>query len=114
MAGYSHQTVIFTGSQTSAALDLGTSTLVGIHMPNITGTTMTFTAFNPLDSTYNTVLDTFGTVGTAGGTVSVAMASDSTGYYALLPQLFAGITKLKFFSGSSETASITAVLRNIP
>lgn len=101
MTNLAYDTVTIASSGTeSTAADLANKTLVGFFLPSaLTGTTMTFKAFNAPDATYYTMADG------AGADISKTVAASK--YIPLNPQDYIGVSSLKFVSGSSEAAERT-------
>lgn len=92
---------IANGQQSSAAINCGGFTLVGIKVPAaFTGTTLTFEMCDTLGGTYVPVKN-------AAGAVSITVAQGN--YYAVDPKDFYGINFLKIKSGSAEGAARTLV-----
>lgn len=89
----------------SNAVDLGDRTLVGLQLPTMTGTAITFQASTSLDGTYVAVK------GSDGASISYTTASST--YVAIQPAVLAGIRFIKIVSGSAEGAArtVTGVAR---
>ena len=88
---------------TSAAVDIGGTTLLGIQLPAaFTGTAISFQAATSLGGVYQTVIDGSGT------TLSKTVAQGR--YLILDPSEFAGFQFLKIVSGSTEAAQRDLVL----
>lgn len=106
-------TVALAASATTAAIDLEGGTLVGLYIPNLTSTTFTITASPTASGTYQTVADPLGTITTAGSDITFTIGASSNKWFPIPPALTAGLMFIKFVFGSSETATITYITRNI-
>ncbi len=94
--------VISSSGTTSSAVDLGGTSLCGIHMPSaFTGSSITFKAAASATDSYRTVTKN-------GISLSATVAADQ--YIVLDPTDFAGIRFLQVVSGASESASRTLTL----
>ncbi len=102
----------FTASTTSAAIDLGEGTLVGLILPAThVGTTLKFQGSDDINGTYTDIYYI---------PVLAAVLLQFTGLTTLTalnvtlsPELLAGFKFLKLVSGSAETLSITCMVRNM-
>lgn len=87
---------------TTAEIDLQGGTLIGIITPaSIASTTATIQMAPTSAGTYVTVKDPLGTITTAGGNISMTIAS--SGYYVLPLSVTAGLRFIKLVTGSTET-----------
>jgi len=100
--------VTISSGTTSAELEVGNATIVGLITPTgLSSTSLTFTASPVSGGTFATLKDR------SGSDISVTVTS--TGYqYALNPSDFAGVNYFKIVCGSSETSkTFKVVMRNI-
>lgn len=87
------------GATVSSAIDLGNLSVVGLILPVLTSTAITFQASDSLAGTYQAVK------GSDGNSVSYTVASST--YVVILPTALAGIRFLKLVCGSAEGAART-------
>ena len=106
-------TVSLAAAATTAAIDLQGGTLVGLYLPNLTSTTFTITSSPTELGTYQTLADALGTYTTAGNDITFTIGATSNKWFPLPPALTAGLVFIKLVFGSSETADITYIIRNI-
>jgi len=100
--------VIANAATVSAAVELGSATVVGVYIPaSFTGTAITFQSAPTLAGTYSPIKDG------AGAAVSKTVAAGD--YVYLDPTIFAGVGFIKVVSGSSEAAerTITVAARTV-
>lgn len=90
------------GDGTTASINLGCFTLVGVQMGTIQGTTLAFTAAVSSDGTYAAVKST-----TSGTALSYAVASNT--FAALDPKDLYGLTFIKLVA-SAQSADRTLTL----
>ncbi len=96
---------VASGDTTSAAVNLGCFTLVGVQMGTITGTTLAFTGAVSSDATYAAVKSTV-----SGTALSYTVASNT--FAALDPKDLYGLTFLKFvMSAQSADRTLTLYLK---
>lgn len=107
----SFKKVSLAASASTDEIDLGTKTLVGIHLPNLTSTSFTITAAPETGGTFSTVKDGLGTYATAGTAITFTIGADSTGYFTIPKDAVEGLRYIKIVFGSSETADIYLSLR---
>lgn len=113
MSGYSDYTVQVT-SGTSAAIDIGTASLVGIYVPSITSTGIKISQLNPTTGLYDVVATPVTTSDAiAGADLNLTIAASTVRYYPLSPTLTAGLNKFKFVTSASDTAVLGYKVRNI-
>ena len=113
MAGFSDLTVTVT-SGTSAAIDIGTATLVGMYIPSVTSVGIKLSQLNPATGLYDVVATPFGTAdAVAGADLNMVIAASTVRYYPISPVVTAGIHKFKFVSSASETFQLGFKVRNI-
>lgn len=94
---------IASSATTSAAVDLGGTTLVGIQLPAaFTGTSLSFQAATSLAGTYQAVIDA------SGATLSKTVAQGK--FLTLDPAEFAGIQFIKIVSASTEGSARDLIL----
>jgi hypothetical protein len=93
--------VIANGGTTSAAVDLGGYTLVGLRVATMTGVAITYTMSDTFGGTYVAVHN-------SSGAVSTTVGDDL--YYAVSPDNFRGLQFIKLVSGSAEGAERTVKL----
>lgn len=94
---------IASGDTTSAAINLGCFTPVGIQFGTIAGTSMTFMAAVSSSATYSSVKST-----TSGTLLTYTVASNT--YAAIDPKDLYGLTFFKLVMGSAQSASRTVTL----
>lgn len=103
LLNYGTSAVIAAAGTTSAAVNLGGMTLVGLLMPStFVGTTVKFQAAEALAGTYRLVTDG------AGSDYSLTVAVNK--FVPVDPTKMAGVRYLKLVSGSTETGGATVVL----
>jgi len=109
ISGYQGTTIpglsvtIANGQQSSSVIKMGGMALVGVFIPaSFTGTAITFEACDTESGTYVPVKST-----TSGTALSYTVAV--SGYYAIDPAPFNGISFLKIKSGSAEGAARTLI-----
>lgn len=105
--------VSLSGAATTDEIDLKGGTLVGITIPELTGTSITITAATASGGTFRTVRDPFGLYGTEDTDVSLAIGTTSVGFYPLPPELTMGLRYIKLVSSASETATLTLAIRSV-
>lgn len=115
MTGTIRLPVTFSASATSEAVQTPAGMiLVGISVPELTSTSFTVTSSKSESGTYRTLKDTLGIYATAGTAVTFTMGSTSLGVYWIPPALSAVLDSwLKIVCGSTETAGIELIFRNI-
>jgi hypothetical protein len=100
----------FAASATSAAIDVGEGTVVGVQIPaGFQGTTLKFQGANESGGTYNDIYYLNGVAATVLTLTSVAENKNIT----ISPEMLAGYRHLKLVSSTSETLSINVMVRNI-
>jgi hypothetical protein len=100
----------FAGSATSAAIDIGEGTVVGLQIPaGYAGTTLKFQGANEEGGTYNDIFYLNGVAVTALTLTSVAENKNIT----ISPEMLAGFRYLKLVSSASETLSVNVMVRNM-
>lgn len=102
------QVVISAAGTKTPAFDLGGLTLVGIILPVMTGTALTFEISDALAGTYVPVKST-----TSGSALSYTIASST--YAAIDPNAVMGLNFGKLVSGTTEVAdrTITLILKGL-
>lgn len=97
---------IANGQTSSGAVDLGGTTLCGIHMPAaFTGASITIQAAPTLGGTYQTVQK---------NNVDIVISVTQGKYVSLTPSDWAGLQFIKIVSASSEGAGRTLTLATRP
>ncbi len=94
---------VASGDTTSAAINLGCFTLVGVQMGTITGTALSFTGAVSSDATYAAVKSTV-----SGTALSYTVASNT--FAAVDPKDLYGLTFLKVVMGTAQASNRTLTL----
>jgi hypothetical protein len=93
---------ITSGQATSAELDCGDETLVGVILPStFDGTALTFSVSATSGGTYYSLCS-------GGAALSITVAASQ--YVALDPSIFAGVRFVKFTSGTAQSGTDTILV----